>query len=65
MDDLLRDIAEERRSTRSLRTIRICDELERRIIKDARELVQRAGKPAPLTRAQIQKNYRDRKRAKQ
>lgn len=65
MDDLLQTIDRVRRSTRNGDVITICDELQRRVV--GQKLIDAArGRDVamPLTRAQIQKNYRERKKAK-
>lgn len=54
-DDLQAVIDRVRRATRNLDMIRVCDELQQRLVAPV------AGKPK-LTRAQIQKNYRQRKK---
>lgn len=64
MDDLLQTIDRVRRATRSGDVLSICDELQRRVV--GQKLIDAArgrdDKPVPLTRAQIQKNYRLRKK---
>lgn len=54
-----------RRSTRNQDVITVCDELSRRLVGQALIDAARGREPAPkLSRAEIQRNYRLRKKAK-
>lgn len=64
MDDLLQTIDRVRRGTRNVDVLTICDELRRRIVGQSLIDAARGRERPKLTRAQIQKNYRERKKAK-
>lgn len=66
--DLQATIDRVRRSTRNLDVLTICDELQRRLVRPAvieamRDVNVLLDRPK-LSRAEIQKNYRQRKKAK-
>ncbi len=65
MNDILTKIEMVRRATRNQMMLDICDELQRRVVGD--RLVDAArGRDTPkLTRAQIQKRYRERRKAEE